>query len=101
MHGTINIKYIENFLILNQLDPLISQIYFGNNLYMFRTVPLSIIRCFSLYTQQWYILYSFCDSLQQDQDGTETCRVSFQNKFEKSVHQVGSIIRNLSRCMVT
>ena len=30
---------------------------------MIRTVPLSIIRCFSLYTQQWYISYSFADSL--------------------------------------
>ena len=26
---------------------------FGIKLYMFRTVPLSIIRNFSLYTQQW------------------------------------------------
>jgi len=25
----------------------------------------------------------------------------FKNKFEKSVHRVGFIIRNLSRCMVT
>jgi len=25
---------------------------------MFRTVPLSIIRSFSLYTQQWYMSYS-------------------------------------------
>jgi hypothetical protein len=32
-------------------------------LYMFRTVPLSIIRSFSLYTQQWYISYRFADSL--------------------------------------
>jgi len=31
--------------------------------YMFRTVPLSIIRSFSLYTQQWYMSYSFDDSL--------------------------------------
>jgi len=30
---------------------------------MFRTVPLSIIRGFSLYTQQWYMSYSFVDSL--------------------------------------
>jgi hypothetical protein len=28
-------------------------------LYMFRTVPLSIIRSFSLYTQQWYMSYWF------------------------------------------
>ena len=31
----------------------------------------------------------------------ETCRVSFQNKFEKLVHLVSFIIRNLSRCTVT
>jgi hypothetical protein len=31
--------------------------------YMFRTVPLSIIRVFLLYTQQWYISYRFADSL--------------------------------------
>ena len=30
---------------------------------MFRTVPLSIIRSFSLYTQQWYISYRFAESL--------------------------------------
>jgi len=32
-------------------------------IYMFRTVPLSIIRSFSLYTQQWYMSYRFADSL--------------------------------------
>ena len=31
--------------------------------YMFRTVPLSIIRSFSLYTQQWYMSYRIVDSL--------------------------------------
>ena len=30
---------------------------------MFRTVPPSIIRSFSLYTQQWYISHGFADSL--------------------------------------
>ena len=29
---------------------------------MFRTVPLSIIRTFSLYTQQWYMSYKLADS---------------------------------------
>jgi len=33
-------------------------------LYMFCTVPLSIIRSFSLYTQQWYMSLQFADSLQ-------------------------------------
>jgi hypothetical protein len=31
---------------------------------MFRTILLSIIRSFSLYTQQWYMSYRFADSLQ-------------------------------------
>jgi len=30
---------------------------------MFRTVPLSIIRSFPLYTQQWYTSYEYADSL--------------------------------------
>jgi len=35
----------------------------GMKLYMFQTVPLSIIRSFSLYIQQWYMSYTFADSL--------------------------------------
>jgi len=31
---------------------------FGIKFYMFRKVPLSIIRPFSLYTTQWYMSYS-------------------------------------------
>jgi len=31
---------------------------FGIKLYMFQTVPLSIMRSISLYTQQWYMSYS-------------------------------------------
>jgi len=30
---------------------------------MFRTVPLSVIRSFSLYTQQWFMSHRFADSL--------------------------------------
>jgi len=92
---------------------------------MFRTVSLSIIRSFSLYTQQWYISYRIADSLLAGsgcsilillesclqtcmiytiavcivknswwwtEELYETCRVSFQNKFEKLVHLVGFII---------
>ena len=36
---------------------------FGIKLYMFQTVSLSIIRSFSLYTQQWYMSHRFADSL--------------------------------------
>jgi len=35
----------------------------GMKFYMFRTVSLSIIRSFSLYTQQLYMSYMFVDSL--------------------------------------
>jgi len=71
---------------------------FGVKLYMFRTVPLSIIRSFSLYTQQWYMSYMFADSCQlsanmydmyhccvyseklmmMDRELSETCGVLFQ-----------------------
>jgi len=40
-----------------------SNLFLGTKLYMFRTVPLSITRSFSLYTQQWYMSYRFADSL--------------------------------------
>jgi len=100
-------------------------------IYMFRTVPLSIIRSFSLYTQQWYMSYRFADSLRAGSGwnysqavnkpvwhiplpcvqwktpdyGQRNCpkHVEFhsKNKFEKLVHLVGFIIRNLSRCTVT
>jgi hypothetical protein len=35
---------------------------FEMKLYMFRTVPLSIIRSYSLYARQWYVSYRFVDS---------------------------------------
>ena len=38
-----------------------SNFIFGMKLYMFRTVPLSIIRSFSLYTQQWYMSANLYD----------------------------------------
>ena len=70
---------------------------FGTKLYMFQTVPLSIIRSFSLYTQQWYMSCRFAvctvkNSWWWTEELSETCRVSFQNKFEKLVHLVGFII---------
>jgi hypothetical protein len=38
----------------------------GMKHYMFRTVPLSIIRRFLLYTQQWYMSYRFADCLRAE-----------------------------------
>ena len=79
---------------------------FGVKVYMFRTVPLSIIRSFSLYTQLRYMSYrlAVCTVKTLD-DGQRNCpkHVEFhsKNKFEKLVHLVGFIIRNLTRCTVT
>jgi len=42
---------------------------------MFRTIPLPIIRSFSLYTQRWYMSYRFADSLRAESGRT---RVLFQ-----------------------
>ena len=85
---------------------------------MFRTVPLSIIRSFSLYTQRWHMSYRFANSLRAGSwscsqavwhipflcvqwktpdDGQWNCpkNVEFysKNKYEKLVHLVGFIIR--------
>ena len=89
---------------------------------LFRTVPLSIIRSFSLYTQQWYVSYRFADSLRAEScaqavsklvwhisllcvqwkspdDGQRNFpkHVDFhsKNKFEKLVRLVGFIVRNV------
>jgi hypothetical protein len=87
---------------------------------MFWTFPLSIIRSYSLYTQHCCMSYrqlssssrlSLLESCLQTcmtytiavctvnnswwrtEELSETCRVSFQNKFEKLVHLVDFIIR--------
>ena len=66
---------------------------------MFRTVPLYIIRSFSLYTQQTCMTYTtavFTVKNSPD-DGQRSCpkHVEFysKNKFEKLAHPVGFIIR--------
>ena len=62
---------------------------------MFRRVPLSIIRSFSLYTQQ-YNTGLLCVQWKTPDDGQRNCpkHVEFysKNKFEKLVHLVGFII---------
>jgi len=76
---------------------------------MSQTIPLFIIRSFSLYTQQWYMSYRFADSLRAGSGRSvlynekllmmdrKNCpkHVQFysKNKFEKLVHLVGFIIR--------
>jgi len=46
----------------NQMHQFLKFI-FGIKLYMFWTVPLSIVRSSSLYTQQWYMSHRFRNSL--------------------------------------
>jgi len=75
---------------------------------MLRTVPLSIITGFSLYTQQCYMSYRFSDSLRRGSgvnsfrrdpadDGQRNCpkHVKFysKNKFEKLSESSWFIIR--------
>ena len=73
-------------------------------LYVFQTVSLSIIRSFSLCTQQWFMSYSFADSLQARTGwncsswyGQKNClkHVEFhsKNKFQNLVHVIDFIIR--------
>ena len=98
----------------------ISQIYSCNEtLHVSDCSPVQYQE-FSLYTQQWYVSYRFADSLRANlydiynccvyskktpDDGQRNCpkHVEFhsKNKFEKLVHLVGFILRNLSRCAVT
>jgi len=79
-------------------------------LYMFRTVPLSIIRSFSLYTQQWYVCWQLSRKLSANlydiyhccvysektpDDGQRNCpkHVEFysKNEFQKLVRLVGIV----------
>ena len=69
---------------------------FGIELYVFRTVRLSIIRSFLLYTQQWYVSYRFVDSLRAGSGRSVLILLAefySKNKFEKLVHLVAFIIR--------
>ena len=52
------------FSLIKPTDALISQIYFVTKLYMFRAVPLPIIRSFPLYIRHWYMSCKFDDSFQ-------------------------------------
>jgi len=49
---------INSYNETNQMHQFLKFI-FRIKLYMFRTVPVSIIKCFSLYTLQWYMSHRF------------------------------------------
>jgi len=117
MHG-VTVKIVRiYFHIKSQRDAPVSKIYFGMTLYMFRTVFPSIIRSSRLYIQQpnryccllaskQTTLFDKCpvavctvlNSWWWTERPSETCRVSFQNKFEKLVHLAGFTIEIILRC---
>jgi hypothetical protein len=56
--------HCDKFLIIKATKYTnFSNLFLEWNSCMFRTVPLFIIRSFSLYTQQWYMSYRFADCL--------------------------------------
>ena len=92
-------------------------------LYIFRTVRLSVIRSlFTVHSAMVYVIQvcrpvwhvpllsvRWINSCWRTDELSETCRVTWQNKFVKLVHLVGFIIKkfvtmqhgHMSRCMVT
>jgi len=64
---------------------------------MFRTVPLSIIRSFSLYTHQWYMSHRFADSLRAG----SRWKFYSKNKFWEISASSWFYYKNLSRCTIT
>jgi predicted phosphoadenosine phosphosulfate sulfurtransferase len=71
---------------------------------MFQTVPMSIIRSYSLYTQQWCMSYRSVDNLRAGsgwnilillETRPKYVQFHFQNKFDKLVHLVGFIYKEI------
>ena len=72
----------DRFLIIKPTRCInFSKFILGMKVYMFRTVPLSIIRSFSLYTQQWHISLLYVQRKNPD-DGQRNCpkHVEFHSK---------------------
>ena len=72
----------------NQIDALISKIYFGVKLFMFRTVSAWKLST-NLYDINHCWVHSELNSWWWTEELSETCRVSCQNKFVKLVQIVG------------
>ena len=53
---------------------------------MFRTIPLSVIRNFSLYTQQWHMSYRFATACEQDEDGTRKLSANLYDIYHCCVY---------------
>ena len=109
---------VTNFLIINQLDALISQnfLYFGEeNPHVSDSSSVYYEEFFTVHTAVVYVIqvcWQLASSQQTSMTHTiavctvknswwwteelsETCRFSFQNKIEKLVHLIGFIIRKV------
>ena len=103
-------KFCVPTWLITEINILRCRVSKTSKRYMFRTVPLSIIRSFSLYTQQWHMPYSLQLSANlYDIYHRSVCskktpygeqmncpkHVDFysKNKFEKLMYQFGFIIR--------
>jgi hypothetical protein len=64
-HNTVKLKIKDEIkLLFNETNRRTTfQIYSGTKLYMFRVVPLPIIRSYPLYIRHWHMLCRFDDSL--------------------------------------
>jgi len=113
---------INSYDKTNQMHQFLKFI-FGIKHYMFRTVHLSIIRSFSLYTQQWCMSYRFANSSRTScqqtfmthniaactvknswwwtEELSETRSVLFQKTIWKISASNWFYHKNLSRCTVT
>jgi len=128
LHTRRWLKHSFCFFVIKPIDAPNSQICFVMKRYMFRTVRMSIIRslftvlsamlyviqvcrqlsrrsiCFystAVYKPVWHIpllSVQWINSWWWTDELSETCRVSWQNKFVKLVHLVGFIIRKWTIC---
>jgi len=89
------------FLIINQLDAPISQIYLGMNLYVFQTVPLSIIRSFFHCTHSIGICHTgLLTACEQDQAGTAVPSWSCSLAVSKTVWHIPLLCLQLKLLMM-
>jgi len=67
---------------------------------MFRTVPLSIIRSFSLYTQQWYMSYRFADSLRAGSGRNAEFRPDPARKLSANLYEIYHCSLNSEKLLI-
>jgi len=68
---------------------------------MFRTVPLSINRSFSLYTQQWYMSYRFADSLRAGSGGIYSngiCHTGLLTAYDQDQEGITAMVYVIQLC---